>query len=209
MIRLFALFALMAATGLARSPAASQNAAMHNSLSFTAGGGGLFQHRFPFDPGDALFALDAAAGYGPPGLLAQTSIGMHGGGSGLIETHVGLLVHKVFGTGFEPYVGGGIGVHHFTMGTEFWLHRFEPREDNGVSLIASGGLTLLRGRQFSLTGDVKGYAIMTRHFGKPVLTGSAGIGIGTEPGGMDIPGPCMLGAVGAFIATGLFVALNH
>jgi len=206
MIRLFALFALMAATGLAQSLAASQNAAMHNSLSFTAGGGGLFQHRFPFDPGDALLALDAAAGYGPPGLLAQALLGMKTGGNRLVETHIGLLCHKVFGTGLKPYIGGGIGVHHFTMEPGFW---FEPVEDNGVSLIASGGLTLLRGRQFSLTGDVKGYAIMTRHFGKPVLTGSAGIGVGTKPGGMDIPAPCMFGAVGAFIATGLFLALNR
>jgi hypothetical protein len=204
MTRLFVVFALLAASGL--SPAQPQNAAMHNSLSLTAGASGLLRHRFPFDPGAALFTLDAAAGYEPPGLLAQVFIGLRTGRSGLQETRVGLLCHKVFNTDLPFYLGGGIGVHHFTMEPGFW---FEPVEDNGISLIASSGIVLVRGRQFRLTGDLKGVAVMTRHFGAPVLAGAAGIGIASEPGGMDIPAPCMLGAVGAFIATGLFLALNR
>lgn len=193
-----ALLAACAATAAADAPG--------SRLSLTIGSAGLLRHRLPFDPGVALFAFDAAAGVRPAGMLVQVGLGVRTGKKSLSDVHIDLLAHKVFGTGFEPYLGGGIGVHHMEMDPGFWPG---PVEDNGISLVASGGLSLWRGRQFSLVGDVKGYAIMSRRFGAPLLGGSAGIGVATEPGGMGIPMPCMWGAVGAFIATGLFLAFTN
>jgi hypothetical protein len=157
------------------------------------------------NPGRSLFTLEGAVSYETPGIIAQGVMGMRRGKFEFNELYFDLLIHKAFSPGdVTPYIGGGIGVHRFSYSNG-------AREDDGLALIASGGIVLFRTQYFRIAGALKGEVALTEDLG-PVTCGSLMFGLTTPtigPGGsMKLPEPCVYTTLGAFFLTGLIVALT-
>ena len=181
------------------------------TILFTTGYTFPLSHRFPYDPGNMLFTLDAAITYETPGALAMGEMGLMRGKFGFTGVHFDLLAHKVFaGKDVAPFLGGGLGVHRlsFTPGYESSL---PAKDDDGLELVASGGVLLFRSYYFRIIGDLRGSVLLTQEFG---TIASTGLHFGlTSPGTNEgevrtPPGLLYVTLVGMFV-TGLVVALNH
>jgi hypothetical protein len=180
-----------------------------SSFILTTGYAFPLDHRIPADPGNMLFTLDAAITYETPDVLAQGVMGIRRGKNSYSEIFFDLLVHKMFSRlDVSPYVGAGVGVHKLSIQLP---GNWEDREDDGLALIASGGLVLFRTQYFRIVGGLKAGAILTEDFGA-VSYGSFNFGLSSPTfgpgGGVDMPTPCIYGALGVFFLTGLIVALT-
>jgi hypothetical protein len=156
-------------------------------------------------PGHSLFTLEAGVSYETPGIIAQSVMGLRRGKYDFNELYFDLLFHKAFSPGdVTPFVGGGVGVHRLSYGNG-------AREDDGLALIASGGVILFRTQYFRIAGALKGEVVLTEDLG-PVTCGSLTFGLTSPtvgPGGsLRLPEPCVYTTLGAFFLTGLIVALT-
>lgn len=164
------------------------------------------QHQFPGDPGSMLFTLEAAVSYETPDILAQGIMGYRRGKYEYRELYFDLLVHRLFSrSDVSPYLGGGIGVHQFTISPP---GQYEL-EDDGLALIGSAGIILFRSQFFRIVGGLRATAVVTEDWGVNYL-GSFNFGLSSPPAGpggdLDIPVWCTYGCLGAFFLTGLIVA---
>jgi TolB-like protein len=194
-----------------------QRKAAASSVFLTTGYTFPLQHQIPADPGMMLFTLDAAVTYETPDVLAQGLMGYRRGENSFNEIYFDLLIHRMFSRfDVTPYVGGGIGVHR--LSSRKWVpHQgyqggyYAEAEDDGLALVASGGLILFRTQFFRLMGNVKGSVVFTEDFGVNYF-GSFGFGLSSPTfgpgGGVNAPSPCIFGCLGAFFLTGLIVAMT-
>jgi hypothetical protein len=183
-----------------------------SSIFVTTGYTYPLDHRFPYSPGNMLFTLNAAVTYETQNVLAAAQMGLRRGKSEYNEIYFDLLVHKMFSEfDVSPFVGGGIGVHRYKMqGIAGEVN------DDGLALVASGGVILFRSQYFRLLAGLKGTAVFTEDFGSPIVMGSLDFGLSsptvgpraTTPDGLAIPGACIYTTIGAFFLTGLIVALT-
>jgi len=182
----------------------------YSSVLFTTGYTFPISHRLPYDPGTMLFTLDAAVTYEAPTFLAEGQMGIMRGKQGFTDLHFDMLAHRLYSLkDVAPFLGGGIGVHRMSFSPDYPL---ASRNDDGLSLTASGGLLLFRTYYFRAIADARATVLFTQDFG--TMT-SAGLGFGlTSPGlgpegTVRTPAACIYGTLGAFFITGLIVALTQ
>jgi hypothetical protein len=179
-----------------------------SSILFSTGYTFPIYHRLGYDPGTMFFTLEAAVTYEMPQFLVMGQMGLIRGKQGFQDVHFELTGHKLFGgTDVTPYVGGGIGVHRIQLRPDYPLPQ---HEDDGLALVASGGVMLFRSSYFRVIGGAKATAVFTQDIG-PLFMAGFSFGItspGFDPGGKyRTPPACIYGTLGAFLITGLIVAL--
>ena len=182
----------------------------YSSVLFTTGYTFPISHSLPYDPGTMLFTLDAAVTYEAPTFLAEGQMGIMRGKQGLTDLHFEMLAHRLFSLkDVAPFLGGAVGVHRMSFSPDYPL---PARNDDGLSLTASGGLLFFRTYYFRAIADARATVLFTQDFG--TMT-SAGLGFGlTSPGfgpegTVKTPPACIYGTLGAFFITGLIVALTQ
>lgn len=179
------------------------------TILFTTGYTFPLSHRFPYDPGNMLFTLDAAITYETQGALAMGEMGLMRGKNGFTGVHFDLLTHKVFnGKDVAPFLGGGLGVHRLSFSPTYPL---PARDDDGLELTASGGVLLFRTYYFRIIGDARASVLLTQDFGTIASTGLH-FGLtspGTNEGDVRTPPGLLYVTLTGMFVTGLIVALNH
>jgi hypothetical protein len=165
-------------------------------------------HQLDYDPGTMLFTLDAAVTYEIPQFLAMGQMGIVRGKQGYQDIHFELLGHKLFTqTDVAPFVGGGFGIHRISFRPGYPL---SSEEDDGLALVASGGVLLFRNYYFRVIGGAKVTAVFTQDLGT-IYTANLNFGITSagfgRNGRVNTPPACIYGTLAAFFITGLIVAL--
>ncbi len=181
-----------------------------SSILFSTGYTFPIYHRLGYDPGTMFFTIEAAVTYETPQYLVMGQMGLIRGKQGLQDVHFELLGHKLFsGTDVTPFVGGGIGVHRVKLTPDYPLPQ---REDDGLALVASGGVMLFRSSYFRVVGNGKVTAVFTQDLG-PLYMAGFSFGItspGYDPSGkFRTPPACIYGTLGAFLITGIVIALTN